>query len=114
MYTTLIAIGIAPQEIDEIFLFTPKTMLEVGWSYILWSMLYLEGWLSRSSYFIGVALLSLTAKYNFVAKYICRDVDSLHNTSKLLNKESPINHVLHKPVFDPSKFQEWIVLKMYS
>ena len=27
-----------------------------GWSLILWSMLYLEGWSSRSSYFIGVAL----------------------------------------------------------
>ena len=37
------------------FLFMSKTMLEVGWSFILWSMLYLEGWSSRSSYFIGVA-----------------------------------------------------------
>ena len=37
-----------------IFLFMSKTMLEVGWSFILWSMLYLEGWSSRSSYFIGV------------------------------------------------------------
>ena len=35
----------------------PKTMLEVGWSFILWSMLYLESWSSRSSYFIGVALI---------------------------------------------------------
>ena len=91
-----------------------KTMLEVGWSFILWSMLYLEGWLSRSSYFIGVALPSLTAKYNFVAKYICRDVDSLYNTSKLLNKKSPINHVPHKPVFDSSNFHKWIVLEMFS
>mgnify|MGYP001792978338 CR=1 FL=1 len=39
------------------FLFMSKTMLEVGWSFILWSMLYLEGWSSRSSYFIGVALI---------------------------------------------------------
>ena len=31
-------------------------MLEVGWSFILWSMLYLEDWSSRSSYFIGAAL----------------------------------------------------------
>ena len=37
------------------FLFISKTMLEVGWSFILWSMLYLEGWSSRSSCFIGVA-----------------------------------------------------------
>ena len=37
------------------FLFMSKTMLEVGWCFILWSMLYLEGWSSRSSYFIGVA-----------------------------------------------------------
>ena len=34
----------------------PKTMQEVGWSFIFWSVLYLEGWSSRSSYFIGVAL----------------------------------------------------------
>ena len=38
------------------FLFMSKTVLEVGYSFILWSMLYLEGWSSRSSYFIGVAL----------------------------------------------------------
>ena len=38
------------------FLFISKTMLEVGWSVILWSMLYLEGLSSRSNYFIGVAL----------------------------------------------------------
>ena len=39
-----------------IFLFMSKTMLEVGCSCILQSMLYLEGWSSRSSYFKGVAL----------------------------------------------------------
>ena len=38
-----------------IFLFMSKTMLEVGWSFILCPKLYLEGWSSRSSYFIGVA-----------------------------------------------------------
>ena len=37
------------------FLFISKTRLEVGWCVILWSILYLEGWSSRSSYFIGVA-----------------------------------------------------------
>ena len=41
----------------EVLLLMSKTMLEVGWSFILWSMLYLEGWSSRSSYFIGVALV---------------------------------------------------------
>ena len=39
----------------EFFLFLSKTMQEVGWSVILWPKLYLEGWLSRSSYIIGVA-----------------------------------------------------------
>ena len=29
-------------------------MLEVGWSFILWSMLYLEGWSFRSSYILLV------------------------------------------------------------
>ena len=37
------------------FLFISKTRLEVGWCVILWSILYLEGWSSRSSYFIGFA-----------------------------------------------------------
>ena len=30
-------------------------MLEVGWSFLLWSKLYLEGWSSRSIYFLSVA-----------------------------------------------------------
>ena len=38
------------------FLFMSETMLEVGWSFILCYMFYLEGWSSRSSCFIGVAL----------------------------------------------------------
>ena len=42
-----------------IFLFMCKTMLEVGWSgagvSFYGPMLYLEGWSSRLSYFIGVA-----------------------------------------------------------
>ena len=37
------------------FLFMSTTMLEVGWSFILWSMFYLDGWSSRLSYFIGEA-----------------------------------------------------------
>ena len=41
------------------FLFMCKTVLEDGWSFILWSMLNLEDWSSRSSYFIGVALVSI-------------------------------------------------------
>ena len=32
-------------------------MRSVGWCSMLWSILYLEGSLSRSLYFIGVALL---------------------------------------------------------
>ena len=39
----------------KFYLFMSKTMLEVGWKFILWSMFYLEGWSSRSSYFIGEA-----------------------------------------------------------
>ena len=31
-----------------------KTMLAVGWSFIFWSVPYLEGWSSGSRYFIGV------------------------------------------------------------
>ena len=46
------------EDVGRVFLFMTKTMLEVGCSFILWSMLYLEGCSSRSSYFIGVALLS--------------------------------------------------------
>ena len=41
----------------EFLLFMSKTMREVGWSFVLWSMLYLEGWSSRLTYFIGAALL---------------------------------------------------------
>ena len=37
------------------FLIMSKTMQEVGWSFILWFLLYLEGWSSRSSYFFDVA-----------------------------------------------------------
>ena len=40
------------------FSFMSKTMLGIGWSFILWPMLYLEGWSFRSSYFIGVAQTS--------------------------------------------------------
>ena len=43
-------------EVGGVILFMSKTMLEVGLSFILWSMPYREGWLLRSSYFIGVAL----------------------------------------------------------
>ena len=39
----------------EFFLIMSKTMQEVGWSFILWFLLYLEGWSSRSSYFFDVA-----------------------------------------------------------
>ena len=37
------------------FRFISKTILASGWSFILWPMLYLEGWLPRSSCFIGAA-----------------------------------------------------------
>ena len=33
------------------FLIMSKTMLAFGWSFILWSKLYLEDWSSTSSYF---------------------------------------------------------------
>ena len=39
----------------EFSLFMSKTMLEVGWSFIVWPMLCLEGVSSLSSYLIGVA-----------------------------------------------------------
>ena len=41
----------------EFFLLTltPKTMLNFGWIFIPWYMLYPVGWSSRTSYFIGVA-----------------------------------------------------------
>ena len=42
----------------EFFLFMSKTMLEVGWSFILWSMLYLEGWSYGRIKLFGVALLT--------------------------------------------------------
>ena len=47
------------KEVGGLFLFLSITMLIVGWSFILWSKLYLEGWPSRSSYFIDVALFEL-------------------------------------------------------
>ena len=49
-----------------------KTMLEVGWSF----MFYLEGWSSRSIYFIGVALFcvanSLVNKCQPMKSYISK------------------------------------------
>ena len=53
-----ILLGKLGRRLVEFFLFMPKTMLEVGWSFILWSKPYLEFWSYTSSYFIGVALLS--------------------------------------------------------
>ena len=54
-----ILLGKIGRRLLEFCLFMSKAMLEVGCSFILWSMLYLEGWSSRSSYFIGVALLPI-------------------------------------------------------
>ena len=48
-------IGLIREEVGRGFLFIPETKLEVGWIFILWSMLYLEGWSSTSSDFISVA-----------------------------------------------------------
>ena len=36
------------------FLFMSETKLKVGWSFILWSMLYLDGWFCESSYWNGL------------------------------------------------------------
>ena len=47
------------------FLFMSKPILEAGWSFILWSMFYLEGWASRSSYFIGVAIFKMKLSNQF-------------------------------------------------
>ena len=43
------------KEVTLFYLFTlSKALLVVGRWFILWSMLYMEGWLSRSRFFIGV------------------------------------------------------------
>ena len=41
-----------------IYLFYVQNYAGYWPSFILWSMLYLEGWFSRSSYFISLALVS--------------------------------------------------------
>ena len=43
-----------------------KTTLEVGWSFILWSMLYLDGWSSISSYFIDAALFFYSSNLVYI------------------------------------------------
>ena len=43
----------------DFFHLCPKLKLAVGWSFILWSMLYLEGWSSRSSLFYWCGLMQL-------------------------------------------------------
>ena len=50
-----ILLGRFGRRLMEFFSLMSRTMLEVGWSFILLSMIHLEGWSSRSSYFIGMA-----------------------------------------------------------
>ena len=54
-------------------------MLEVGSSFIFWPMLYLEGWSSRLSYFIAVALHSI---FKFHVCSFCRFL-AFHKKVKL-------------------------------
>ena len=54
------------EEVGGVSLFKSKTTLEVGWSFNLWSKLYLEGWASRSSYFIGVALFFYSSNLVYI------------------------------------------------
>ena len=54
------------EEVGGVSLFESKTALEVGWSFNLWSMLYLDGWSSRSSYFIDTALFFYSSNLVYI------------------------------------------------
>ena len=82
------------------FLFMSKTMLEVGWKFILWSMLFLEGWSSRSSYFIGVALylkkpFSLSFAH-YLYTYQMKNTYPMKSTYLLIFKTC--NSFIHNPL----------------
>ena len=51
-----ILLGQFGRRLVEFFLIMSKTMLDFVCSFILWFMLYLEGWSLRTSYYNGVAL----------------------------------------------------------
>ena len=53
-------------EVGGVFLFMSITMLAVavGWSFPLWSKLYLKGWSFRSSFFICVAYRGVSLHLN--------------------------------------------------
>ena len=71
------------------FLFMSKTMLEVGWSIILWSIFNLEGWSSRWSYFIGVALREwLSLKVSNKIQYQ-KDNNETAGTKTAVSNHSP-------------------------
>ena len=61
-------------------------MLEVGWSFILCYMFYLEGWSSRSSYFIGVALFCLW--WFSCVLFLCMFAESLKHLLKRGDRNS--------------------------
>ena len=69
----------------EIF-FLSVTILAVGKCSILWSMLYLEGWSSRYSYFMGVFLRNrftdFKSKLNI--KFHCFQLPSIHHSPFIL------------------------------
>ena len=90
------------------FLFMPKTMLEVGWNVISWSMLYLEGWSSRLSYFIGLALC-ITAHIFY---FCCVKLDDYINKINKLSLDIDINNWMK--LFGSFKYESCLLIYMYS
>ena len=79
----------------EFFYLRPK--LVVGWSFISWSMLYLEGRSSRTSYFCGVALLlriktrsSVRCPLDFV---VTDQITARERSTQSMNLSCPCNFI---------------------